>query len=193
MMTLFEIYVQYVLRMLGYDSIYLVFAFDIVLLGTISTLPSIISKTHKMTKKIAYHTYYYSIVDDITSVQLKSSTELPLVDVSSLQQWMETHQIGGVLSTESHYPWRMQQVPQAPYVVYYQGTLEVLNKPTLAIVGPRQISPYAQEVLENTFEHLRSFDVVTVSGMAPGVDTLCHELSLKYKIPTIAILGGGFR
>lgn len=30
--------------------------------------------------------------------------------------------------------------------------------------------------------------MVTLSGMADGTDTLCHELSMQYNIPTIAVL-----
>ena len=65
----------------------------------------------------------------------------------------------------------------------------MLQKPSLAIVGPRNMSPYAQEVLERLFQVLQHYDVVTISGMADGVDRLVHDLSMQYNIPTIAVLG----
>ncbi len=141
-----------------------------------------------MDKKTAYHAYYYSIVDDITQAQLRSSPELPSVDVDVIQQRMAENSIDATIQGDPDYHWRLQTAPQAPYVLYYQGSLSVLEKPTLAIVGPRLMSPYAEQVLEALFEQLQYFDIVTVSGMAPGVDTLCHELSLKYGISTIAVL-----
>lgn len=146
-----------------------------------------------MDKKTAYHAYYYSNVDDVTAAQLRSLKSVPDVDVSAVQARMAEKGIQAVVEWEMDYPWRMQTAPAAPYVLYYQWSLELLNRPTIAIVGPREMSPYAQEVLEQLFAELQHMDVVTVSGMAPWVDTLCHELSLRYHIPTIAILGGGFK
>lgn len=142
-----------------------------------------------MDKKTAYYAYYYATVDDITQAQLRSISELPSVDVAATQHRMAEKSIDATMQGDRDYHWRLQTAPQAPYVLYYQGSLSVLERPTLAIVGPRLMSPYAQEVLEALFEQLQYFDVVTVSGMAPGVDTLCHELSLQYGIPTIAVLG----
>ncbi|USN54284.1 MAG: DNA-processing protein DprA [Candidatus Peribacteria bacterium] len=34
--------------------------------------------------------------------------------------------------------------------------------------------------------------MVTISGAAPGIDTLVHSRSMSYGIPTIAVLAGGF-
>ncbi len=38
---------------------------------------------------------------------------------------------------------------------------------------------------------LYSKDVSTVSGLATGIDQCCHYESLRYGIPTIAVLGNG--
>jgi DNA processing protein len=53
------------------------------------------------------------------------------------------------------------------------------------------MSSYAQEVLEKLFSHLAQYRIATVSGMATGVDSLCHKLSIRHQIPTVAVLGGG--
>lgn len=145
-----------------------------------------------MNKKTHYHAYYYSIVDEITPAQLKITPEVASVDVSVVQQRMEEKAISGLVQEDTDYHRRLQTVAPAPYVLYYQWILALLDRPTLAIVWPRQMSSYAEQVLEELFQQLQYYDVVTVSGMAPGVDTLCHELSLQYNIPTIAVLGWGF-
>lgn len=36
---------------------------------------------------------------------------------------------------------------------------------------------------------LREYDIVTVSGGAEGTDSLVHQLSIEYDIPTILVLG----
>jgi DNA processing protein len=55
------------------------------------------------------------------------------------------------------------------------------------------MSPYADKVMESLFEQARTVNLITVSGLARGVDQKCHQLSLQGGIPTIAILGGGLR
>lgn len=42
--------------------------------------------------------------------------------------------------------------------------------------------------MESLFERMKSYDVVTVSGLAAGVDQMCHQMSLDAGIPTIAVL-----
>jgi DNA processing protein len=55
------------------------------------------------------------------------------------------------------------------------------------------MSPYAQEIMQAFFAAADGYSFVTISGMARGVDQLCHQLSLNSQIPTIAVLGGGLR
>lgn len=50
---------------------------------------------------------------------------------------------------------------------------------------------YGKKVLETLFGYAGDYDLVTISGMAEGVDQLCHSLSVEHSLPTIAVLGGG--
>jgi predicted Rossmann fold nucleotide-binding protein DprA/Smf involved in DNA uptake len=50
------------------------------------------------------------------------------------------------------------------------------------------MSTYAGQVMEALFEVAKAYDVVTISGLARGVDQKCHQLSLKSSLPTIAVL-----
>lgn len=47
--------------------------------------------------------------------------------------------------------------------------------------------------MQALFLQAYKYDLVTISGFARGVDQQAHQLSLKYQIPTIAVLGGGFQ
>jgi DNA processing protein len=55
------------------------------------------------------------------------------------------------------------------------------------------MSPYAEKILEAFFQETNQLPFTTVSGLARGVDHKCHQLSMQYHIPTIAVLGGGLR
>ena len=50
------------------------------------------------------------------------------------------------------------------------------------------MSQYAVQVLDKTFEILPSYNLITISGMAEGVDQYTHKLSIEKAIPTIAVL-----
>jgi predicted Rossmann fold nucleotide-binding protein DprA/Smf involved in DNA uptake len=50
------------------------------------------------------------------------------------------------------------------------------------------MSGYGKQVVEHLFSFAPDYDLVTVSGLADGVDQLCHQLSHDNNIPTIAVL-----
>lgn len=61
----------------------------------------------------------------------------------------------------------------------------------LGIVGSRSILNYTNELLEDLFFSLKDFKVCIISGGMYGVDTVAHNLSFKYGIPTIVVLPCG--
>jgi predicted Rossmann fold nucleotide-binding protein DprA/Smf involved in DNA uptake len=50
------------------------------------------------------------------------------------------------------------------------------------------MSAYGKQVVEKLFTVIRDYELITISGLADGTDQLCHELSIEYSIPTIAVL-----
>jgi DNA processing protein len=89
------------------------------------------------------------------------------------------------------YPEILGQIYDPPKKLWYKGRLEVLNKPCIAVVGTRRPSEYGEFMAEKIVSELADFDVVIVSGLARGIDTIAHETALKNEMPTIAILGSG--
>jgi DNA processing protein len=106
---------------------------------------------------------------------------------------MNNHQVMGISEEMDTYHQKFSHTKQPPYLLYACGNLDILNQNILGIVGPREMSPYAEKVLEAFFTAAAHTPFVTVSGLARGVDQKCHQLSLLHHIPTIAILGGGLR
>ena len=60
------------------------------------------------------------------------------------------------------------------------------------MVGTRNITSYGRHFVHDFLEHNKTKNIVTISGLALGVDTEVHESSLKNNIPTIAVLAHGF-
>jgi DNA processing protein len=144
---------------------------------------------------------YYSLDPHITLGTLKktcilSPQQLQLLESSpgkTLTQRKENHHIIGITQEMENYPSKFSSSKTSPYLLYAIGNTDLLNQKVLGIVGPREMSPYASKVMEALFQHLQQLNLITVSGLARGVDQKCHQLSLKYNIPTIAILGGGIK
>gem|GEM_PF-3714550 len=101
-----------------------------------------------MNKKTPYPAYYFATVEKVTSSQIKAMNQLSPVDISAAEQWMDKHNIYGIVQGYPGYHRRCEKCPSPPYILFGKGNLEVLNRPILAIVGPREMSAYAQHVLQ---------------------------------------------
>ncbi len=147
-----------------------------------------------MDKKSPYKAYYFATVPEVTQAQIKANNELPQVDISAVEQRMDKNSIYGMVVDDetTGYPWRCKTVPSAPAVLFAQWDADLLNRLTIAIVWPRNLSSYAEQVIHMLFEELAQYDLITVSGLANGVDMLSHNLSIRHKIPTVAVLGWWF-
>ena len=145
-----------------------------------------------MNKKTPYPAYYYASMQNVTFGQMKATKSLPQVDISAIQQWMDKQNIYGIVEGYPWYHQKLMHIPSKPYILFAKGSLAVLNKPMIAVVWPRKISEYGKQIVHHLFKQLCCYELVTVSGMATWVDMLCHELSVQYGIPTVAVLGGWF-
>ena len=89
------------------------------------------------------------------------------------------------------YPQRLKEIYLPPIVLFYRGNLSLLNQRAVAIVGSRDYSKYAKNCIHELIPVLVNDDIVVISGLARGVDTLAHEETLKANGSTIAVIGSG--
>ena len=90
---------------------------------------------------------------------------------------------------EADYPEVLKTIPYKPPFLYVIG--EFPKKPTLAVVGTRKPTPYGKQIVESFVPDLVRVRVATVSGLARGIDTFVHRITLKEGGQTIAVLGTG--
>ena len=90
------------------------------------------------------------------------------------------------------YPKRLSNCSDAPLLLYYKGT-DVLEYPkTVAIVGTRKNTDYGTKLCEELVEGLHSIEnILIVSGLALGIDTIAHKKALMMGMPTVGVLGHG--
>ena len=89
------------------------------------------------------------------------------------------------------YPPKLREIYHPPLVLFYRGNLELLQEKTLAIVGARQHSSYSHEVLQGLIPSIVQNKIITISGLAQGVDSLCHRLTINSGGHTVGVIGTG--
>lgn len=79
-----------------------------------------------------------------------------------------------------------------PLVLYYKGDLSLTSNvyKRLTVVGSRRCSKYGIESVEQIVKELPN-EVIIVSGLAKGIDTVALESALKSNKKVIAVIGNG--
>lgn len=104
---------------------------------------------------------------------------------------MEDSGIGLLSSEDEAYPKMLREIGDPPVFLSYHGDLSLLEHPCLGIVGTRAMSSYGKRVVETFVPTIVAHHVVTVSGLALGVDSAVAQQTLACGGQTIAVLGNG--
>jgi len=92
---------------------------------------------------------------------------------------------------DPRYPPLLSEAPDCPPVLYVRGELPPLDRLLLAVVGTRRPTAYGRQATTELVDGLVSAGVVTVSGLARGIDTMVHRETLERGGATIAVLAAG--
>lgn len=93
---------------------------------------------------------------------------------------------------DPRYPQLLKQIPDAPPVLYYRGSLGTFpDEACIAVVGSRKMSSYGAAAMPLICRPLIEAGITIVSGLAYGADSAAHAESVKRGSRTIAVLGTG--
>ncbi|KQY83105.1 DNA-binding protein [Paenibacillus sp. Root52] len=92
---------------------------------------------------------------------------------------------------DSNYPILMKETVQPPWVLYGRGDMQLLHSKSIAMVGTRMPTVYGRKVGERLAEELCKAGLTIVSGLARGIDSVCHDAALRAGGKTIAVFGTG--
>lgn len=88
-----------------------------------------------------------------------------------------------------NYPKALQDLPDAPPLLWVIGDPGVLARPVIALVGARNASSLGIRMARSLAADLAAAGYVIVSGLARGIDTAAHLASLA--TGTVAVMAGG--
>lgn len=114
------------------------------------------------------------------------------INPDKIVEQIEKEKIKVITIYDKTYPKLLKEIYAPPIVLYYRGDPTILSDQyLLAVVGSRKISNYAQIIMPNLLGPVIKNQVIIVSGLAHGVDSLAHKLALENEGKTIAVLGSG--
>ena len=93
---------------------------------------------------------------------------------------------------DERFPDKLRKIRKPPQKLYAIGNIELLKKPSLAVVGTRHITEYGMKNCKYFAREIVKKNIPIVSGMALGTDTVAHKTALECAGETIAVLGNGF-
>lgn len=111
------------------------------------------------------------------------------------KQIASDNNIGVISCLDKNYPYNWKYLSGMPKVFYYCGNYSTVERMTLggsvAVVGSRSPSKYAEYATDNICKALGEKGIAIVSGMAYGIDRQAHISSVNTSGGTIAVLAGG--
>jgi DNA processing protein len=94
-----------------------------------------------------------------------------------------------LLADDPRFPPTLAAIDGAPPVLWILGDLEILGRPSIAIVGARSASAAGRRFARELAAGLGEAGLVVVSGLARGIDAATHAGALA--TGTVAVLAGG--
>jgi DNA processing protein len=105
--------------------------------------------------------------------------------------WACGHDCRFLVRGTTGYPHLLEEIYDAPLVLYTRGLLEQPDAPRIAVVGSRRPTVYGLQAAHDIAQDLGSRGICIVSGLARGIDAAAHRGCMKGGGNTIAVLGCG--
>ena len=105
--------------------------------------------------------------------------------------FIKKYKITPLFLTDKNYPQRLLNCYDSPPLLYYRGNADLNASKMVAIVGTRNNGDYGKNICEKLVTDLINEEVIIVSGLAFGIDSIAHRISVKNNIKTVGVLAHG--
>ena len=90
------------------------------------------------------------------------------------------------------YPDAFKRLRYPPWIIFYQGEIDLLKRKGIGIVGARNCSLEALQNTDTIVQRLKSKYVI-VSGLAKGADAAAHRTAILCGAKTIGVIASGLK
>ncbi|MBR2744807.1 MAG: DNA-processing protein DprA [Clostridia bacterium] len=98
-----------------------------------------------------------------------------------------------ILVTDDKFPNKLKSLSPTVKRFFAYGDLDLLKQNAVTVVGSRNCSDYGKMMAKKITEELVKNDIVIISGLALGIDSIAHETCILNGGKTIAVLGSGLK
>jgi DNA processing protein len=131
-------------------------------------------------------------IEGIGSVRAKSIKEFTNFKFAEGEiAFIEKYKITPFFITDKNYPKRLLNCYDSPVILYYRGNADLNALKIISIVGTRNKNDNGKSVCEKIITDLADQDILIVSGLAFGIDSIAHKSALKNNLKTVGVLAHG--
>lgn len=127
----------------------------------------------------------------ISAANIKSFEDFSVAEAEI--EFIEKYKIQPLFITGKNYPQRLLNCYDPPTLLYYRGNADLNASRIINIIGTRNHTDYGKHVTEKLVNDLSNMNVLIVSGLAYGIDSIAHKSALQNNLETIAVLAHGLQ
>ena len=133
-----------------------------------------------------------SAVENIGEVRAKSIKDFDAFSLAEKEiDFITKFAIQPLFLTDAAYPKRLLHCYDSPTMLYYKGNTDLNAERIISIIGTRNNTDYGRQVTEKLVGDLQAENVLILSGLAFGIDSIAHKAALQNHLPTVAVLAHG--
>jgi DNA processing protein len=106
-------------------------------------------------------------------------------------EFIQRYHIKTLFYLDKDYPFRLKNCVDGPLLLFYKGNVNLNCSKVIGIVGTRNATDYGKEICLHLIDGLQTQEVLVVSGLAYGIDSCAHRVSLEKGLKTVGVLGHG--
>ncbi len=132
-------------------------------------------------------------IDGITEIRAKLFHEAEVMQKAEEElTFVQKHNVAVLWYGDDNYPKRLMECSDAPQILYYQGNADLNASKIIAVIGTRKNTEYGTRLTEELIKGLEGYnDMLIVSGLAHGIDSIAHKQALQTGLPTVGVMGNG--
>jgi len=134
-----------------------------------------------------------SLIEGIGEIRAKAIKQFEDFTIAEKQiAFCEKYNIQILSSKDAtRYPQKLLQCYDAPTILYFSGNCLLNGRKTISIIGTRNNSDYGKQITHDLIEQLKDEEILVISGLAYGIDTIAHKAAVLQQLPTVGVLAHG--
>ena len=121
------------------------------------------------------------------STLIRDSSQCDLAE--QVFQHCNDHGVRIIIAGDPEFPRLLAELSDPPVMLFVRGAFHKTDQLSIAMVGTRHCTNYGRTMAERISKSLARYGITIDSGLARGIDAICHRGAIETNGRTIAVLG----